>query len=234
MPIAGSRLGGSVARFFAELESIEGARWRRGARSGGRGARRILDADYASRAREVQKADMRAGGEIVYIAVGANLGDREATFAAVIRALKEEGEWLILAASSIYETPPLGPAGQPPYLNAVVALRAWLSPIDLLRRLQAIEDGLGRNRGPDAVRWGPRLIDLDVLFYGDRCIDLPDLVVPHPAAHERAFVMTPLAELAPTLCHPVLGVAVSDIADGLPGRDEVRVWQRPEGWPGAA
>eukprot|EP00919_Chromeraceae_sp_WS-2016_P009720 GHVR01022907.1.p2 GENE.GHVR01022907.1~~GHVR01022907.1.p2 ORF type:complete len:178 (+),score=31.27 GHVR01022907.1:493-1026(+) len=177
---------------------------------------------------------MRAGGEIVYIAVGANLGDREATFAAVIRALEEESEWLILAASSVYETPPLGPAGQAAYLNAVLALRTWLSPIDLLRRLQAIENVLGRDRGPDAIRWGPRVIDLDVLFYGDRCIDVPDLVVPHPAAHERAFVMTPLAELAPALRHPVLGVAIRDIADGLADRGEVRVWQRPPGWPGAA
>ena len=177
---------------------------------------------------------MRAGGEIVYVAVGANLGDREATFAAVIRALEEESEWLVLAASSVYETPPLGPEGQPAYLNAVVSLRAWLSPLELLRRLQTIENALGRDRGPDSVRWGPRVIDLDVLFFGDRCIDLPDLVVPHPAAHERGFVMMPLAELAPSLRHPLLGLAAGEIAAGLEGSEAIRPWPRPQGWPGAA
>jgi 2-amino-4-hydroxy-6-hydroxymethyldihydropteridine diphosphokinase len=176
---------------------------------------------------------MRAGGEIVYVAVGANLGDREATFAAVIRSIEQETDLLLLAASPVFETSPVGPAGQDNYLNAALELRTWLAPLDLLLRLQAIETQLGRDRGPEAVRWGSRRIDLDLLFFGDRCIDLPDLVVPHPRAHERAFVMTPMAELAPGLWHPVVGASVVEIARGRPDTEEVRVWPRPAGWPGS-
>jgi 2-amino-4-hydroxy-6-hydroxymethyldihydropteridine diphosphokinase len=176
---------------------------------------------------------MRAGGEIVYVAVGANLGDREAIFAAVIRSIELEKDLLLLAASPVFETAPVGPAGQDSYLNAALELRTWLGPLELLGRLQAIEKRLGRDRGPEAVRWGPRRIDLDLLFYGDRCIDLPELVVPHPRAHERAFVMRPMAELAPGFWHPVLGVSVVEIARGRPDTEEVRLRPRPEGWPGS-
>ena len=156
---------------------------------------------------------------IVYVAIGANLGDREATFSKAIGALRLEPDLEPFAASPVYETPPLGPEGQPPYLNAVIALRTSLSPIELLDRLQAIENRLGRDRGPDSVRWGPRTIDLDVLFYGDRCIDEPRLVVPHPSAHERAFVMVPLASIAPGLVHPRLGLRVSEILAALPDHE---------------
>jgi 2-amino-4-hydroxy-6-hydroxymethyldihydropteridine diphosphokinase len=176
---------------------------------------------------------MREGGELVFVAVGANLGDREATFAAVIRALEREADLLLLGASTVYETDPIGPAGQDAYLNAVLGLRSWLSPLALLRRLQAIEAALGRDRGPQVERWGPRTVDLDLLFYGERCIELPELVVPHPRAHERAFVLMPLAELAPGLVHPRLGVTVEVIARALLDAEAVRPWRRPEGWPGA-
>lgn len=176
---------------------------------------------------------MRVGGEIVYVAVGANLGDREATFASVIRSIEQERDLLLLAASPVFESEPIGPAGQEAYLNAVLELRAWLAPLDLLRRLQAIEERLGRERGPESVRWGPRMIDLDLVFFGDRCIDLPDLVVPHPRAHERSFVMTPMAELAPDFRHPVEGASVAEIARGRPDVEHVRVWRRPAGWPGS-
>lgn len=176
---------------------------------------------------------MRVGGEIVYVAVGANLGDREATFADVIRSLEQEAEMLLLAASSVFETAPVGPEGQEAYLNAVLELRTWLSPLDLLRRLQAIELRLGRDRGPDAVRWGARVIDLDLLFYGERCIDLPELVVPHPRVHERAFVLAPLAELAPDLRHPVMGAEIAELMRALADDADVRGWRRPPGWPGS-
>lgn len=177
---------------------------------------------------------MRAGGEIVYVALGANLGDRQATFAAVIEALEREPDLAVLAASRVFETPPVGPPGQAPYLNAVVALRVWQAPTVLLRRLQAIEVALGRDRGPSAVRWGPRTVDLDVLFFGERCIALPDLEVPHPRAHERAFVLVPLSDLAPGLVHPVLGRSIGDLASARPDSDALRPWPRPPGWPGAS
>jgi 2-amino-4-hydroxy-6-hydroxymethyldihydropteridine diphosphokinase len=176
---------------------------------------------------------MRPGGEISYVAVGANLGDREATFAAVLRALESESELLLLSVSSIFETEAVGPEGQPAYLNAAVCLRTWLSPSALLTKLQAIERALGRDRSRESVRFGPREVDLDILFFGERCIEMPDLVVPHPRAHERAFVMTPLAELAPDLVHPRLGRSIREIAREREDREAVRPWPRPAGWPGA-
>ncbi len=175
---------------------------------------------------------MRDGGERAFVALGANLGDREATFAAVIARIEREPDMHLIAASPIYETPPLGPPGQPAYLNAVVELRVWHAPGALLARLQAIEAELGRDRSQQAERWGPRPIDLDLLLFGDRRIELPDLSVPHPRLHERAFVLVPLASLAPELRHPVLGAAVDELMRAQPDLDAVRVWRRPPGWPG--
>ncbi len=177
---------------------------------------------------------MRGGGEIVYVAVGANLGDREATFAAVIRALEAEPDLLLLAASPVYESDPVGPGEQSAYLNAALRLRSWLAPVELLERLQRIEVSLGRDRSAEAVRWGPRPIDLDLLFFGERCIDLPELIVPHPRAHERLFVMAPMAELDPELSHPILGRTMAAIARARRGQESVRPWPRPMGWPGSA
>jgi 2-amino-4-hydroxy-6-hydroxymethyldihydropteridine diphosphokinase len=176
---------------------------------------------------------MREGGELVFVAVGANLGDREATFAAVVRALETEPDLLLLAASTVYETDPVGPGEQGPYLNAVLGLRSWLAPLELLRCLQRIEAILGRDRSPSAVRWGARTLDLDLLFYGERVIELPELVVPHPRAHERAFVLMPLAELAPALIHPRLGATIEAIAASIFDSQSVRPRRRPAGWPGA-
>lgn len=176
---------------------------------------------------------MREGGELVFVAVGANLGDREATLSAVVRALECEADLLLLGASTVYETDPIGPPGQDAYLNAVLGLRSWLSPLELLRRLQAIEAALGRDRTRAAERWGPRTIDLDLLFYGERCIELPDLSVPHPRVHERAFVLLPLAELAPDFVHPRLGVTIEAMVRAHLETEAVRPWRRPAGWPGA-
>ena len=176
---------------------------------------------------------MRDGGELVFVAVGANLGDREATFAAVVRALEAELDLLLLGASTVYETDPIGPPGQGAYLNAVLGLRSWLAPLALLHRLQSIEAALGRDRARQSQRWGPRTVDLDLLFYGDRCIELPDLTVPHPRVHERAFVLLPLVELAPALVHPRIGVTIEVIARSLLDSEQVRPGRRPAGWPGA-
>ena len=176
---------------------------------------------------------MRLGGEVVYVAVGANLGDREATFAAVIDALEREVDCLLLAASPVFETEPVGQSGQSAYLNAVLEIRTWLGPLDLLRRLQGIEAALGRDRRRETERWGSREIDLDIVFFGDRCLELPDLIVPHPRAHERAFVMEPLAALAPDFLHPRLGVTAVRIAEARRDPEAVRPRTRPPGWPGA-
>jgi len=176
---------------------------------------------------------MRPQSEIVYVAIGANLGSREATFSKAIEALEAESGLRLDRVSSVYETPPLGPEGQSPYLNAVIRLESEFAPIELLDCLQAIESRLGRDRGPDSVRWGPRVIDLDLLFFADRCLEESRLIVPHPAAHERAFVMVPMAEIAATLTHPKIGRTIAEILAGLPAgdREEVRLQATPEGWP---
>jgi len=177
---------------------------------------------------------MRSSGEIVYVAVGANLGDRDATFSATIDAIEVESDLLLLAASPVFETPPLGPPDQGPYLNAVMQLRTWLGPLELLQRLQAIEEALGRDRRRARERWGPREIDLDIVFYGDRCIESPELVVPHLHAHERVFVMAPMAEIAPSFIHPKLGVSIGQIVRSMSDVEDVLPWPRPRGWPGHA
>lgn len=175
---------------------------------------------------------MRSGGEVAYVAVGSNLGDREAILAAVIRSIDAEPEIHLLAASPVFETDPFGPGDQDCYLNAAVCVRTWYSPQELLGRLQRIEFALGRDRSPSAQRWGARRVDLDILFFGDRCIESPELVVPHPRAHERAFVMTPMAELAPDFAHPILGSTMLALARDRPDPETVRPWPRPAGWPG--
>ena len=178
---------------------------------------------------------MRAGGEIAYIAVGANLGDREDVLARAIRALESEVDLVLRAASPVFETEPVGPAGQGAYLNAMLEFRVWLSPRELLERLQATELALGRDRSADAVRWGARTLDLDLIFFGDRCIERAELIVPHPRAHLRAFVMRPMAALAPDFVHPILGLKIERILRELPEdeRDGVRSFARPMGWPGS-
>ncbi len=141
---------------------------------------------------------------ITYIALGANLGDRDAALRAAIARLGALG--VVEAVSPFFDTAPVGYTEQPRFLNAVARLRTDLPPRDLLRGLLAIEASLGRVR---TIRWGPRAIDLDLLLYDDIIIDAPELVVPHPRLHERRFVLEPLATLAPDLTHPLLKRTVS-------------------------
>jgi 2-amino-4-hydroxy-6-hydroxymethyldihydropteridine diphosphokinase len=129
----------------------------------------------------------------VYIGLGANLGDREATIRQALDLLAAEGDVEVVAVSSLRETDPVGYEDQPRFLNGAAALRTELAPRQLLERLQALERRLGRDRsGP---RFGPRTIDLDLLLYGSAEIDEPGLQIPHPRLQERRFVLEPLAEL---------------------------------------
>jgi 2-amino-4-hydroxy-6-hydroxymethyldihydropteridine diphosphokinase len=142
----------------------------------------------------------------VYIALGSNLGERARNLAAAREAMAHDTVE-IAAASSVYETAPWGPKPQGPYLNQVVRGTTQLAPGDLLARLLEIERALGRKR--DGVeRNGPRIIDLDILFYEGVPTDEPDLQIPHPRMLERAFVLVPLAEIAPEL--EVHGVRIAD------------------------
>ncbi len=140
---------------------------------------------------------------LVYLALGTNLGDRRANLEAALQALA--ARLTLTARSSIYETPPWGYADQPAFLNMVVAARTALTPLALLDWLKTLEQELGRR---PSFRYGPRQIDLDILFYDDLVLDHPRLTLPHPRLHERAFVLVPLAEIAPDLVHPRLGLPV--------------------------
>jgi 2-amino-4-hydroxy-6-hydroxymethyldihydropteridine diphosphokinase len=148
-----------------------------------------------------------------YIALGSNLGDRRAMLDEAIASLRLQPGIEVTRVSSYHETDPVGgPAGQGKYLNAAAELHTSLSPIQLLRTLQAIETQLGRVR---AERFGPRTIDLDVLLFGARTVQSDDLIVPHPRMQERLFVLEPLVEIAPLAVHPVLQSTVKDLRDRL-------------------
>jgi 2-amino-4-hydroxy-6-hydroxymethyldihydropteridine diphosphokinase len=139
-----------------------------------------------------------------YIGLGSNLGDREATIRAAVEALGAEPGITVSAVSALIDTEPVGVRDQPRFLNGVAALDSELSARDLLAVLLSVEQRFGRRREA-SVPQGPRTLDLDLLLYGDAEIDEPGLRVPHPRLHERAFVLGPLAELAPDLEVPGKG-----------------------------
>lgn len=133
------------------------------------------------------------------IALGGNLGDVERTFDEALRRIELADRCSIASVSTLHRTSPVGDAASTPFLNAAAQVETDLAPVELLERLHAIERELGRTRD---VRWGPRSVDLDLLFYGSEIIRLPQLIVPHPAAWYRRFVLDPLVEIAPGFVHP--------------------------------
>jgi 2-amino-4-hydroxy-6-hydroxymethyldihydropteridine diphosphokinase len=130
-----------------------------------------------------------------FIGLGSNLLDPVQQVAEAIRELARVPASTLLARSRLYRTAPVGPPGQPDYVNAVVCLETRLAPEALLTELHRIELAHGRHR--DGTRWGPRILDLDILLYGDARIDAPGLTIPHPEMARRAFVLVPLADVAP-------------------------------------
>lgn len=160
----------------------------------------------------------------VVIALGANLGDRAANLRAALGHLDAAGV-VVRRRSSIWETPPV-PSDQPAFLNAVVAAETTREPGDLLHVLKRIEYDLGRRPGR---RWGPRPIDLDILFYGDLRLDTPELTIPHPRIAERAFVLAPLAEVADGPL-PIFGRSAAELLDVIGLQGAVRTaenWESP-------
>jgi 2-amino-4-hydroxy-6-hydroxymethyldihydropteridine diphosphokinase len=143
---------------------------------------------------------------VVYIALGTNLGDRLANLKLARDSLAEAG--VLVASSPVYQTPPWGIVDQPAFLNQVVQIRTDLPPVKLLKYLKSLESRMGR---VPSVKYGPRLIDMDILFYDNRIIERRKLQIPHPRMAERAFVLVPLADLAADLKHPVSGLSVKEM-----------------------
>ena len=151
-----------------------------------------------------------------FIGAGANLGEPVRQIRQAQDALQKSLGIKFLGASSLYRTQPVGSVEQPPFINAVFSLEPEIGPQELLSLLLEIEQKMGRVR---KERWGPRVIDLDLLFFGGEIIKEPSLEVPHPRLHERRFVLAPLAEIAPDFVHPVIKKSVSELLAGLPAGD---------------
>ena len=172
-----------------------------------------------------------------YLGLGSNLGERrenleraaELLFRSPSEALdhgrlKSHGHLRLLRSSSVYETAPWGYANQPDFLNCVLEVETGLTPDRLLDITQGVEREMGREW---SLRYGPRVIDLDILFYGAIIIEQANLQIPHPRLHQRAFVLAPLAELAPELTHPVLGLTTQELTDKVDGKGGVKFWGPP-------
>ncbi len=158
----------------------------------------------------------------VFIGIGSNIGHRIDNCRNALLEISGVGD--IVRVSSVYETEPVGKENQPEFINCAGEIETPLSPLELLGRLKSIEDKLGRGRGE---KWGPRTIDLDIIFYGDLVIDSEELTIPHPHAHLRRFVLEPMCEIAPTLIHPEFGVPLSELLDNLKDNKKVNKTGEP-------
>lgn len=158
------------------------------------------------------------GAEVVYLSLGSNVGTRRENLHAAIAALAGAGV-TVRRVSSFYETEPVDYLDQAWFLNCVIEGETKLSAVELLRALRAIELGMGSKK---LIAKGPRVIDIDILTYGEETIDLPELQVPHPRMKQRRFVLVPLAEIAPALRHPSWPGSVQHLLAQTPDRSEVR------------
>ena len=154
----------------------------------------------------------------VYLSLGSNLGDRAKNLKDAIAALGDASVQVV-GASSVYETEPVDYLDQPWFLNCAVEAETELGALELLRALRGIEAQMGSKK---LIAKGPRLIDIDILFYGNEVIDTPELQVPHPRMHLRRFVLEPLAEIAPQLRHPTLKMSAAEMLANSPDKSAIR------------
>ncbi|MBA2940966.1 2-amino-4-hydroxy-6-hydroxymethyldihydropteridine diphosphokinase [Paenibacillus sp. CGMCC 1.16610] len=159
-----------------------------------------------------------------YVALGSNINDREQYLQDAITALNQESGIVVTGLSSIYETEPVGYVDQSAFLNMVVQIQTVIPAEDLLFKLLAIENRLGRKRD---VRWGPRTIDLDLLLYGDEQLTTPDLIIPHPRMHERAFVLVPLSEVLYERQDAAFEFISANL-EKLEGKEGVVLWKKAQ------
>ncbi|OGF57211.1 MAG: 2-amino-4-hydroxy-6-hydroxymethyldihydropteridine diphosphokinase [Candidatus Fraserbacteria bacterium RBG_16_55_9] len=162
-------------------------------------------------------------GERVFIGLGSNLSHRQEFIERAIALLAETQSTELIRRASLYETEPVGYEDQPWFLNTVIEVRTRLPPQELLVRLKEIESRLGR-RGEE--RWRPRQIDLDLLLYGNRIMNESTITIPHTGMHTRRFVLTPLAEIAPDVVHPVCGKTIMDLLRALDDQKGVQLSRR--------
>ncbi len=147
---------------------------------------------------------------VSWIGVGANRGSALLTCRRAVARLSHRASLRLVAQSAFYRTEPVGPVRQSWYINGVVGVASWMGPRALLRLLHRVEADFGRHRHRE-TRWGPRCLDLDLLFHGDRILRCRDLCLPHPRLHQRRFVLRPLADVAPHLVHPLFGKTVDTL-----------------------
>jgi 2-amino-4-hydroxy-6-hydroxymethyldihydropteridine diphosphokinase len=158
--------------------------------------------------------------KLVYLSLGSNVGDREAHLRDALARLAAEGR--VIAVSSFYETEPVEFTSQPWFLNCAVAIETDQTPEQLMSTLLQIEEEMGRRR---VQKKGPRSIDIDILLFDDLVMDSKEVTIPHPAMHERRFVLDPLAEIAPNIVHPVFKNTIIELRDALPAGQAVRKYK---------
>ncbi|UXH42859.1 2-amino-4-hydroxy-6-hydroxymethyldihydropteridine diphosphokinase [Rossellomorea vietnamensis] len=161
-----------------------------------------------------------------YISLGSNMGDRAGYLEKAINILSSHGKIEVTKRSSLYETDPVGFTEQDQFLNMVIEIRTSLSPETLLHQCLQVEIDLGRER---EFKWGPRIIDLDILLFNHETIEAENLLIPHPRMQERAFVLIPLLEVAPSIEHPSFNAPLAEFLDEIPDKEGVRLWKQING-----